>query len=261
MSLSKIWVAPSICVSFSLFPSTYQVLRQSENPKKMQNTDCGCALLALRTLARVEEITTSSQVPLETALHITSTVEQPSLSVLSCERCRQQRVPLTAVTVLCAHLVDWLCLIWDLDNEDTATNSTELSSTTTSLDTLTPATANTTNAAETQHTTRYTTKHANRPWKFSFGSYDVAADEAYAVSIELMTLRLTGLSGVLGSLEAALVTSGSSSFSSSPSSRGTNETADDKADFAPAYLDLVRTNLRRVRACIRRLKAQSLLVA
>ena len=212
----------------------------------MQRVDCGCAFLALRTLARVEELTTSSQVPLETALQVTSAAERPSLAVLSCERCRQQRLPLTAVTILCAHLVDWLCRLWNLDDEDAAETSTDASSTTTAT-----TTANTSNTTENQY--------ANQSWKFSLGSYDLAADEADALSNELMTLRLTGFSAVLGSLEAALVTSGPSpSISSSPGG-GTNGTTSDTATFAIVCLDLVRANLRLVRACIRRLKARSLL--
>ncbi|KAF1943912.1 hypothetical protein EJ02DRAFT_452948, partial [Clathrospora elynae] len=214
----------------------------------MQRVDCGCTFLALRTLARVEELTTSSQVPLETALQVTSAAERPSLAVLSCERCRQQRLPLTAVTILCAHLVDWLCRLWNLDDEDAAETSTDSSSTTTTPTTTTINTNNTTGS-----------QHATQPWKFSLGSYDLAADEADALSNELMTLRLTGFSAVLGSLEAALVTSGPShSISSSPGG-GTNGTTSDTAAFAPACLDLVRANLRVVRACIRRLKARSLL--
>jgi hypothetical protein len=208
----------------------------------MHRADCGCAFLALRTLARVEEVTTSSQVPLETAFQVTSSAEQPCLTVLSCERCRQQRLPLTTVTILCAHLVDWLCRLWNLKDEDVAETSTDASSTNT-----TTTTANTNE-----------NRHATQPWKFSLGSYDLAADEADALSNELMTLRLTGFSAVLGSLEAALVTSGPSACIP-PSLEGTNGTTNVKAAFAPACLELVRTNLRLVRACIRRLKARSLL--
>ncbi|RMZ67961.1 hypothetical protein GMOD_00004051 [Pyrenophora seminiperda CCB06] len=209
----------------------------------MQLTDCGCAFLALRTLARVEELTTSSRVPLETALQVTAAAERPSLAVLSCERCRQQRLPLTAVTMLCAHLVDWLCRLWNLSDEDATEPSTDTSST------------NATTTPNSQHVT----PHTNQPWKFSLGSYHLAADEADALGNELMILRLTGFSAVLGSLEAALVTSGhSSSISASPSG-GTDSTTGDTAPFAPACLDLVRANLRLVRACIRRLRSRSLL--
>ncbi|KAG9186926.1 hypothetical protein G6011_10034 [Alternaria panax] len=208
----------------------------------MHRVDCGCAFLALRALARVEEVTTSSQVPLETAIQVTSSAEQPCLTVLSCERCRQQRLPLTTVTVLCAHLVDWLCRLWNLKDEDAADTSTDASNTNT--------TTTTTNTSESRHT--------NQSWKFSLGHYDLADDEADALSNELMTLRLTGFSAVLGSLEAALVTSGPSPcIPSSPD--GNNATTSDTAAFPPACLDLVRANLRLVRACIRRLKARSLL--
>lgn len=202
----------------------------------MQRADCGCAILALKTLARVEEATTSSAVPLETALQVTSAAERPSLAVLSCERCRQERLPLTAVTILCAHLVDWLCRLWNLDNKDAQEASADASTTAST-----------------------TTTSANQPWKFSLGSYDLAADEADALSNELMTLRLTGFSAVLGSLEAALVTSGRSPDISSLPVGSTKGAIDSTAAFAPACLDLVRANLRIVRACIRRLKMRSLL--
>ncbi|CAN9154213.1 unnamed protein product [Alternaria alternata] len=208
----------------------------------MHRADCGCAFLALRTLVRVEEVTTSSQVPLETAIQVTSSVEQPCLTVLSCERCRQQRLPLTAVTILCAHLVDWLCRLWNLKDEDPADTSTDASN------------ANTT----TTTTSTSESRHATLPWKFSLGNYDLAEDEADALSNELMTLRLTGFSAVLGSLEAALITSGPTPcVPSSPG--GNNDTTSDTSAFAPACLELVRANLRLVRACIRRLKARSLL--
>jgi hypothetical protein len=195
-------------------------------------------------LARVEEVTTSSQVPLETAFQVTSSAEQHCLTVLSCERCRQQRLPLTAVTILCAHLVDWLCRLWNLKDEDAAETSTDASSTNTSTTTTTTDTSE--------------SRHANQPWKFSLGSYDLAADEADALSNELMTLRLTGFSAVVGSLGAALVTSGPSPCIPS-SLGGTNSTISDRTAFAPACRELVRANLRLVRACIRRLKARSLL--
>lgn len=215
----------------------------------MHRVDCGCAFLALRTLARVEEYTTSSQVPLETAFQVTSEAERPCLAVLSCERCRQQRLPLTAVTILCAHLVDWLCRLWHLHEEAVAEASTDSSNgSTTTTSTPPPNTSNTVESP-----------HANQPWKFSLGNYDLAADEADALSNELMTLRLTGFSAVLGSLEAALVTSGSSSSTASSPDKGANGTPNGKAAFAPACLDLVRANLSLVRACIGRLKARSLL--
>ena len=116
----------------------------------MQRVDCGCAFLALRTLARVEELT-SSQVPLETAFQVTSAAERPSLAVLNCERCRQQRLPLTAVTILCAHLVDWLCRLWNLDNEDAGETSIVATNTTTTTTTITTNNSNTT---ENQHATQ-----------------------------------------------------------------------------------------------------------
>jgi hypothetical protein len=216
----------------------------------MQRVDCGCAILALRTLARVEELTTSSQVPLETALQVTSAAERPSLSILSCERCRQQRLPLTAVTILCAHLVDWLCRLWHLDDKDAPETSMAGSAISTTPPTAT--TINPSNTTENQHASQ----HATQPWKFSFGSYDLAADEADALSNELMTLRLTGFSAVLGSLEAALVTYGPVSPSSSGGTNGTNSNT---VSFAPVCLELVRANLRLVRGCIRRLKTRSLL--
>ncbi|KNG49184.1 hypothetical protein DDE82_007906 [Stemphylium lycopersici] len=221
---------------------------------EMQRVDCGCAFLALRTLARVEELTTSSQVPLETALQVTSAAERPSLAVLSCERCRQQRLPLTAITILCAHLVDWLCRLWNLDCEDVTETSTDTNGTTTPP-TATTTTTNATSANESQHMT----PPAAQSWKFSLGSYDLAADEADALSNELMTLRLTGFSAVLGSLEAALVTSGPSPPVSSSPNGGSSGTTSEAAPFSPACLEIVRTNLRLVRACIRRLKARSLL--
>jgi hypothetical protein len=222
----------------------------------MHRVDCGCAFLALRTLARVEEFTTSLQVPLETAFQVTSEAERPCLGVLSCERCRQQRLPLTAVTILCAHLVDWLCRLWNLHDDDAAetsvdTNNTTTNTTTTAATTATTTTTNTNDITESQN--------ATQPWKFSLGSYDLATDEADALSNELMTLRLTGFSAVLGSLEAALVTSEPSTPILSSPGKGTNGTTSDTAAFAPACLDLVRANLRLVRACIRRLKARSLL--
>jgi hypothetical protein len=212
----------------------------------MHRVDCGCAFLALRALARVEEYTTSSQVPLETAFQVTSEAERPCLAVLSCERCRQQRLPLTAVTILCAHLVDWLCRLWHLHDEDTAEPSTDTSTTTT-----TSTSPSNTNTAE--------SPHSAQPWKFSLGNYDLAADEADALSNELMTLRLTGFSAVLGSLEAALVTSGPSQSNASSPDKGANGTTSDTVAFAPACLEVVRANLRLVRACIGRLKARSLL--
>ena len=207
----------------------------------MQRGDCGCAFLVLRTLARVEEITTS--VPFETALQVTSAAERPSLAVLSCEQCRQQRLPLTAVTILCAHVVNWLCRLWNLaDDDDKTETSTDASSTTT-----TPPSTDTSNTSELQQAAQ----NATQRWAFSIGNYDLAADEADALSNELMTLRLTGFSAVLGSLEAALV-------SCSPN-RSKNGTGTDMAPFAPACLDLVRTNLRLVRTWIRHLKERSLL--
>ncbi|EOA81218.1 hypothetical protein ACJQWK_11143 [Exserohilum turcicum] len=220
--------------------------------------ECGCAFHVLRTLARVEELTTSSQVPLETALQVTSTAERPSLAVLSCERCRQQRLPLTAVTILCAHLVDWLCRLWNLTDDDASDTSTDSGSTTSN--TIPSSTASTASTASNHPDSQ----HPLQPWKFSLGSYHLAADEADALSNELMTLRLTGFSAVLGSLEAALVTSGltPSLSSSSPPERcpsGSGITASDLAAFAPACLDIVRANLRLVRTCIRRLKDRSLL--
>jgi hypothetical protein len=209
----------------------------------MQRVDCGCAFLALRTLARIEELTTSSkEVPLEIALEVTCSAERPSLAVLSCEHCRQQRLPLTTVTILCAHLVNWLCRLWNLADDDDAQASPDTSSMNGTA-TTTTTTTNTSNITENQHTPQR--------WKFSLGSYDLAADEADALSNELMTLRLTGFSAVLGSLEAALV-------SSAPNG-GTNGTTSDTAPFAPACLLLVRENLIIVRKCIRRLKARSLL--
>jgi hypothetical protein len=212
----------------------------------MHRVDCGCAFLALRTLARVEEYITSSQVPLETAFQVTSEAERPCLAVLSCERCRQQRLPLTAVTILCAHLVDWLCRLWHLHDEDTAELSTDTSTSTTTS--TPPSNTNTTESP-----------HSAQPWKFSLGNYDLAADEADALSNELMTLRLTGFSAVLGSLEAALVTSGPSSSNASSPDKGSNGTTSDIVAFVPACLEVVRANLRLVRACIGRLKARSLL--
>lgn len=222
----------------------------------MQRADCNCVSLALQMLARIEELTASPQVPLETALQVTSAAERPSLAVLSCERCRQQRIPLTAVTILCAQLVDWLCRLWNLDDGDAAETSTDASSTTTDTTTTTNTTTpNASNTTESQHATQ----HATQPWKFSLGSYDPTADETDALSNELMTLRLTGFSAVLGSLEAALVTSGPLPSPFSSPGTGTNGTASDTAAFAPACLDIVRANLRLVRACIRRLKERSLL--
>ncbi|USP82811.1 hypothetical protein yc1106_10085 [Curvularia clavata] len=205
----------------------------------MQRGDCTCAFLVLRTLARIEEITTS--VPFETALQVTSTAERPSLAVLSCERCRQQRLPLTAVTILCAHVVNWLCRLWNLADDDEAETSTNASSTSTTTN------SDTKNATEPPKTA----PNATQRWEFSIGSYDLAADEADALSNELMTLRLTGFSAVLGSLEAALV-------SCSPNGRA-NGIVNETAHFAPACLQLVRTNLRLVRTCIRHLKERSLL--
>jgi hypothetical protein len=221
----------------------------------MQQGDCNCAFLALRTLARIEELTTSSHVPLETALQITSAAERPSLAVLNCERCRRQGLALTAVTILCTHLVEWLSRLWNLDNKDATEVSTDTRSTTTTTTTSTTSTIttnNTCNTAKVQNATHHATQHGTSPWRFSIGSYELAADEADALSNELMTLRLIDFSAVLGSLEAALVTSGPSlSIPSSPSA--------DADGIALSCLDLVRANLRLVRAHIRHLKVRSLL--
>ncbi|EUC32460.1 hypothetical protein COCCADRAFT_98722 [Bipolaris zeicola 26-R-13] len=228
--------------------------------------DCSCAFNVLRTLAHVEELTTSSQVPLETALQVTSTAERPSLAVLNCERCRQQRLPLTAVTILCAHLVEWLCRLWNL-TDDTSEASTDASSTTTT--TATTTTTNNSNARNNINLSSNTSNATNhsesqlplQPWKFSLGNYDLAADEADALSNELIILRLTDFSAILGSLEAALVTSGlTPSMSLSPPERSTsNPTATDLAAIAPICLDIVRADLHLVRTSIRCLKEKSLL--
>ncbi|EMD92239.1 hypothetical protein COCC4DRAFT_37710 [Bipolaris maydis ATCC 48331] len=224
--------------------------------------DCGCAFHVLRTLARVGELTTSSQVPLETVLQVTSTAERPSLGVLSCENCRQQRLPLAAVTILCAHLVDWLCRLWNLADDDTTSEASADAGSTTTTITTTTITSNPNTRRNTSNTNSHSESQLSpQPWRFSLGNYDLAADEADALSIELMILRLTDFSAVLGSLEAALITSGITPSTSSPlpEPSTTNPTATDLAAFAPACLDIVRANLRLVRTSIRRLKERSLL--
>jgi len=227
----------------------------------MQHSNCSCALIALQTLARVEEFTTSSRMPLDVVLQVTYAAEKPSLAVLNCEMCRQQRLSLTAVTILCTHLVDWLCRVWNLNYEEAAASSTiatTLATPPTTNTTTTTASFNASKSTENQSTTQQGTGFATRPWKFSLGSYDVATDEADALSNEMMSLRLTSLCTVLGSLEAALVSSGPAFPKSASSGDGVSGTSSDKASSAPAYLDLVRANIRLLRACVNRLKAHSL---
>lgn len=199
--------------------------------------------------------------PLEVVLQVTYAAERPSLAVLNCEMCRQQRLSLTAVTILCTHLVDWLCRVWNLNYEEAAASSTSATTLATPLTrntTTTTASLNASKSTEYQSTTQQGTEFATQPWKFSLGSYDVAADEADALSNELMSLRLTSLCTVLSSLEAALVSSGPAFPKSTSSGDGISATSSDRASFAPAYLDLVRANIRLVRACVHRLKPHSL---
>lgn len=193
--------------------------------------NCRCTLLALRMLVRVEELTTTPQAPLETALQLTEEAETHSLAVLSCDACRQHRLPLTAVTILSTRLADWLRRSWRLadDNDDDDDNAND--------------TTNDSNAPPA------------RSRKFSLGGYDLDADEADVLGHELMTQRLTRFSAVLGSLEAALL---GCSIACSPSSLSPDGSRADASDV-PTCLDLVRSQLCLLRACIRRLKARSLL--
>lgn len=195
--------------------------------------NCRCTLLALRMLVRVEELTTTPQAPLETALQLTEEAETHSLAVLSCDACRQHRLPLTAVTILSTRLADWLRRSWRLaddDNDDDYDDD---------------------NANDTNDTNNSNAPPA-RSRKFSLGGYDLDADEADVLGHELMTQRLTRFSAVLGSLEAALL---GCSIASSPSSLS----PDGGRPGVPTCLDLVRSQLCLLRACIRRLKARSLL--
>ncbi|EKG13551.1 hypothetical protein MPH_09315 [Macrophomina phaseolina MS6] len=197
-------------------------------------------------LVRVEELTATFEVPLETALQATEEAESHSLAVLSCDTCRQQRLPLTAVTILCARLVEWLRQSWSLDDEPESEPDAHRA-------------AGASHAAS-KNMADYKTEHQHPPRqlrKFSLGNYNLDPDEAAALSHELMTLRLTRFSAVLGSLEAALVPPGPSALSSSPG--GSTTCPREPAPIAPACLDLVRSNLRLLRTCIRRLKARSLL--
>ncbi|EKG15269.1 hypothetical protein MPH_07536 [Macrophomina phaseolina MS6] len=97
-------------------------------------------------------------------LQLTEEAESHSLGVLSCDTCRQQRLALATVTVLSAHLADWLRRSWCLANDSGRNDA----------------------GTNTRHAT---TPPSDQPRKFSLGSYDLDADEADVLGHELMTLR------------------------------------------------------------------------
>lgn len=83
----------------------------------MAGNQCGCALLALRALARLEQLE-GNPVPLDVSLELAERAEADCLAVLRCGSCRQRRFALISVTILGAYVVDWLQRSWHLDDND-----------------------------------------------------------------------------------------------------------------------------------------------
>ncbi|KAH7048231.1 hypothetical protein B0J12DRAFT_740967 [Macrophomina phaseolina] len=158
-------------------------------------TECGCALVALRALARLEQLE-GTAVSLGMSLEVAERAEADCLTVLHCERCRQRRFALISATALSASVVDWLQRSWQLDSS----------------------------------------VPERLPAHISLGDYQLEAADAEALSRELMALRLSYLSKVMGSLKAAITTLG--------------------AAQAEICLDVVHAKLQQLRDCTQAVKAR-----